>query len=179
MPLSQPVARSLQHNRDITLRGYEREDGSFDIEAHLTDTKAYPLPNLDRGTLMPGEALHDMWIRLTVDAELLILSCEAATDSSPYAICPDIAPNFARLAGVRIGPGFNRAVKERVGGTEGCTHLRELLAQMATVAYQTLYSVRTRRRRDSGEGEPPLSPGIVGTCHAYAPDSPVVRRRKG
>ena len=126
-----------------------------------------------------GEALHGMWIRLTIDAEMVIQSCEAATDSSPYAICPDITPNFARLAGVRIGPGFNRAVKERVGGTEGCTHLRELLAQMATVAYQTLHSVRTRRRRDNGEGEPPLSPGIVGTCHAYAPDSPVVRRRKG
>ena len=70
-------------------------------------------------------------------------------------------------------------MKERVGGTEGCTHLRELLAQMATVAYQTLHSARTRRRRQAGEGEPPLSPAILGTCHAYAPDSPVVRRRKG
>ena len=32
---------------------------------------------------------------------------------------------------------------------------------------------------EAGEGEPPLSPAILGTCHAYAPDSPVVRRRKG
>jgi hypothetical protein len=115
-----------------------------------------------------------MWMRLTVDEDLVITACEAATDHSPYAICPRAAANFARLAGLRIGPGFTRAVKERVGGVEGCTHLRELLAQMATVAFQTLQPIRQRRR---AEGERPAGrPALVGTCLAWAPDSPVTRR---
>ena len=41
MPLSTPASRDLLHLRDIQLRGYQREDGLFDIEAHLLDTKAY------------------------------------------------------------------------------------------------------------------------------------------
>ena len=39
MPLSTPQERELLHSRDIVLRGYQRADGLYDIEAQLTDTK--------------------------------------------------------------------------------------------------------------------------------------------
>ena len=39
MPLPNPVPRKLMHTRAIECNGYEREDGLWDIEAHLTDTK--------------------------------------------------------------------------------------------------------------------------------------------
>jgi hypothetical protein len=97
------------------------------------------------------------------------------SDYTPYAICPQVAPNFARLAGVTIGPGFTRAVKERLGGVEGCTHLREMLAQMATVAYQTMQPVRRRNREQ--QADDPARPVIIGSCYAYAADSPVVERQ--
>lgn len=175
MPLSPPASRSLLHSRDIALRGFQRDDGLFDVEAHLTDTKTYPLANQHRGGIPAGEPLHGMWMRLTVNEDMEIVRCEASTDFAPYGVCPQAAPNFARLEGVRIGPGFGRAVKERVGGTVGCTHLRELLGQMATVAFQTLYPVR-RRREQEARSASARSP-LIGTCLAYAPDSPVVRER--
>lgn len=128
MPLSEPQDRELLHLRDIALRGYRRADGLFDIEAHLTDTKTYGFPSEDRGFVGPGEPLHGMWMRMTLDEDLTIVACEAATDFGPYAICPGAAPNFARLAGLSVRRGFLRAAAERVGGVEGCTHLRELLA---------------------------------------------------
>lgn len=184
MPLSEPAPRELLHLRDIALRGWQREDGLFDIEAHLRDTKAYDFENDDRGMMPAGEPLHGMWIRLTINEEMEILACEAASDHTPYALCPAAAPNFAGLAGLRIGPGFNRAVNERVGGTLGCTHLREVLGQMATVAYQTLYPIRARKEREEAAriraagGEPPRrKPELVGSCIAYAPDSPVTLAR--
>ena len=184
MPLSTPAARAPLHFRDIALRGYRREDGLFDIEAQLRDTKSYAFENGDRGTIAVGEPLHGMWLRLTVDEALVIVAAEAVSDHTPYAVCPDAAPNFARLAGLTIGPGFSRAVAERVGGTAGCTHLRELLAQMATVAYQTLYPIRAakeraeaERRRAAGEPAPRRRPALLGTCLAYAPDSPVTLAR--
>jgi hypothetical protein len=176
MPLSPPVAdRQHLHTRRLVIEGYERPDGLFDIEGHLTDTKPYAFDNFDRGRVEAGEPLHGMWIRLTVDEEMVIRACEAVSDYTPYAICPAVAANFARLAGVRIGPGFNRAVKERVGGVEGCTHLREMLAQMATVAFQTMHPRRRRLRAEQAEDA--TRPAIIGTCHAYAPDSPVVARQ--
>jgi hypothetical protein len=157
------------------MQGFQRADGLFDIEGHLTDTKPYSFDNFDRGRVEAGEPLHGMWIRLTVDEDMVIRACEAVSDYTPYAICPAVAPNFARLAGVTIGPGFTRAVKERLGGIEGCTHLREMLAQMATVAYQTMQPVRRRNREQ--QADDPARPVIIGSCYAYAADSPVVERQ--
>ena len=66
----------------------------------------------------------------------------------------------------------------------GCTHLRELLGQMGTVAFQTLYAVRHKRQAAPNAvgtaqqpAEPPRRPMLLGTCKAYAPDSPVVARQ--
>jgi hypothetical protein len=184
MPLSPPAERQHLHTRAIDLRGYARADGLYDIEAHLVDTKSYPFENQDRGTIAPGEALHGMWVRMTVGDDMVIRSCEAVSDFTPYAICPQAAPNFASLAGVSVGPGFNMMVRERVGGTKGCTHLREVLAQMATVAFQTIGPMRWRKARLAreaaiarGETPPPGRRAVpVGSCYAYAPDSPVVAR---
>jgi hypothetical protein len=176
MPLSAPEERELLHNRDILLRGYRRADGLFDIEAHLTDTKTYGFQNIDRGRIAPGEPLHGMWVRMTVNEDMVIEACEAASDFTPYAVCPQAAANFANLAGVRIGKGFRRAVEERVGGVLGCTHLREVLAQMATVAFQTLYPVRRKRAEEAAASGVARPNPLVGTCHAYAPGSPVLTR---
>jgi hypothetical protein len=176
MPLTPPVpGRRHLHTRQLTMQGFQRPDGLFDIEGQLTDTKPYAFDNFDRGRVEAGEPLHGMWIRLTVDEDMVIRACEAVSDFTPYAICPAVTANFRRLEGVTIGPGFARAVKERLGGVEGCTHLREMLAQMATVAFQTLQPVRRRTRE--AEADDPSRPAIIGTCHAYAPDSPVVQRQ--
>lgn len=175
MPLSKPTGRALLHERDITVRGYRRTDGHFDIEAHLIDTKSYSFPLADRGELAAGEPLHEMWVRLTVDEDLTIVTSEAATEHGPYTICPDAAPNFARLAGLKIGRGFLRAAGERVGGVAGCTHLRELLQQLGTTAIQTLYAVR--QRREESEQAAMRRPPMLNSCYAYAADGPVVRRR--
>lgn len=176
MPLSPPAARRPLHRRLIDMHGYAREDGLFDIEGHLVDTKPHGFVTLDR-TVGPDEPLHGMWIRLTVDDDLLIHACEASTDFSPYAICPGAAPNFARLAGLRIGLGFNRAVQERVGGTLGCTHLREMMAQLATVAFQTTYDARQARRKAEAAATGRVHrPALVDSCLAYAEGSDVVAR---
>jgi hypothetical protein len=192
MPLSPPQERELLHSRDIVLRGYQRADGLYDIEAQLTDAKSYGFANHDRGYVQAGEPIHGMWLRLTVDERRCIVACEAASDFTPYAVCPAAAPNFSRLAGLSIRPGFLREAAKRIGGTAGCTHLRELLQQMATTAFQTVGAERARREAAAaGEIDRPGSdrldvrivakmggtPAILNTCIAYGSDSPVVRRR--
>ena len=186
MALSQPVAREALHVREIVMTGYRREDGLYDIEAHLVDTKTYGFSNTDRGWVEPGVPLHGMWARMTLDDDMLIVEFEASTEFSPYSICPQAAPNFARLAGLRVGRGFVRMANERIGGVHGCTHIREMLGQMGTVAYQTLYSIRQKREQaanatSTGDVETASvtvegRPANLGTCLAYAPNSPIVKR---
>src|SRR3546814_11508950 len=64
MPLSPPVERTCLHNRTYDFHGYQRADGLWDIEGRIVDTKSYPFANQDRGEIPPGEALHDMALRL-------------------------------------------------------------------------------------------------------------------
>lgn len=194
MPLSDPQPREKLHTRTITITGYRRDDGLYDIEAHLTDAKASGFPNAYRGFVEPGEPLHGMWMRMTVDDRLRIVACEAASDQTPYAICALAAPSFARLAGLQIKPGFLRDAAARIGGVTGCTHLRELLQQMGTTAHQTVFSARADReaeafRAETGTGLTPDEVDarvtakfggagkIVNTCIAYDEAGEIVQRR--
>lgn len=138
----------------------------------MTDVKTYDFHNTERGQVEAGTPVHEMWVRITVDDELLIHAAEASTEHGPFGICREAAPSMAKLEGVRIGLGWRREINKRVGGTLGCTHLRELLGPMATTAFQTIVPLKARENpRPAG-----VRPKMLGTCHAYAPDSPVVKR---
>jgi hypothetical protein len=172
MPLSDAAPRKHLHTRAITLHGYQREDGQFDIEAEITDTKAYEF-NIGVREMKVGDPLHHMRARITVDANLVITAAEAVTEAGPFAICPGGAETFGLLAGLTIKSGFLKAANERLGGPVGCTHLRELLQQMATVAFQTTYPIRAKRESDA----PAAQPRLLNTCHAYADTREVVKER--
>lgn len=174
MTLSPPVAREPMHQRRYSFDGYRRADGLWDIEAHLTDTKSYGFPNHWRGEIAAGEPIHDMSIRLTVDDELLVHDIEVVTSAAPFEICGDVAPRFAAVKGLRIGPGWRRALRERLGGAAGCTHQVEMLAAMATAAFQTIFPARQKAAEAAVAtgARPPL----LDSCHALAADSPVVKR---
>ena len=172
MPLPAPAPRAHKHTRTVTCTGYQRDDGLWDIEGHITDTKTYAFENAHRGTVHPGDAVHDMWVRLTVDDAFTIQDIAAATEASPFAACPAAAANMARLKGLTIKPGFTRAVRQRLGGTAGCTHLNELLGPMATTAMQTIWPLRRRRGQAASPSE---KPRLVDSCLAWAADGDAVR----
>ena len=171
MPLSDPAPRERVHRRDITVAGYRRSDGLFDIEAEITDTKTYSL-TLEGREAAPGDPLHRMLMRLTVDDGLTIHVAEASTEAGPYLMCAGGAASFAQLAGLTIGAGFVRAAMQRLGGTAGCTHIRELVQQMGTVAHQTMWGQRTRKVDEAA-----VARRMIDSCHAYAADGPAVRSR--
>lgn len=172
MNLSSPEEREPIHHRRIDCRGYRRKDGLWDIEGHLTDVKSYAFPNKLRGEIQPGEPLHDMWLRLTLDDSLTVIKAEAATAAAPFAVCPAITPAFARLEGLKIGPGWRRAVAQLLGGIQGCTHLVELLGPLATTAYQTIHTWNAQRNPRVETDRPPSH---LNTCHALARDGDVVK----
>ncbi len=182
MPLSRTVPRRLLHMRDIRLSGYEREDGLMDVEAHMTDVKTYSAPNIERKCIQAGVPLHDMRLGMTLTPELEIVSCEAAMDATPYSICPEVAPNFERLAGLVIGKGFLTQAAQRVRGVEGCTHLRELLQQVATVAFQTRHGLRKPTDQPAPAhhlgAEPRMAPSMLNTCYAYNEAGPIAARAR-
>ena len=175
MPLSpSPVERERRHLREIRCAGYRRADGLWDIEGSLSDTKSHDVTDHQHDPIPAGTPIHGMFLRLTVDLDLTIHAVEAVSDAVPNPACLEVPERFQRLVGLRIAPGFNRAVGERLGGIEGCTHLVELLKALATAAFQSVYLEREAKLAEAPTRE---RPHIVDSCHTLRSDGPVIRRR--
>ena len=178
MNLPPPAPRKHRHTRTISCEGYQREDGLWDIEARIVDTKTFRYREPFRGLREVGDPVHDMAVRLTIDNEMVVRDIQVAMLAFPYRPCTSALPAFKGLVGRKIGAGWRRAVQECVGGTKGCTHLRELLLPAATVAFQTLGSWP-----EEGEPVPPPDPDFeterphfVDGCKAWASDGEVVAK---
>ena len=52
--LTKPAKRDLKHNRTIKGKGYKREDGLWDIEGFLLDTKTFSFKNMHRSYISAG-----------------------------------------------------------------------------------------------------------------------------
>ena len=102
MPLPPPSARLLVHTRRIQCQGFRREDGLWDIEGSLIDTRTEEMETFGRGKIAPGEHLHEMWIRMTVDADLTVRSVEGKATTRRSELC-QICATFCP-AGVRVRP---------------------------------------------------------------------------
>ena len=113
MPLCKPAKRKLAHTRVVTCHGYQREDGLLDIEGRIVDTKPYRFENRDRGGWIEAdEPLHDMSIRLTINAELEVVDVDAVIDASPFDYCKSVAAVARNLVGLRIAPGWTQKSKQ-------------------------------------------------------------------
>lgn len=171
MPLPTPAApRKRLHLRSISLEGWKREDGLWDIEARLTDTKDHDYP-LASGLRRQGEPVHDMRVRVTIDRQFNILDAQASSDAVPYpGGCDTIAPAYRQLIGLNLVRGFRKTVGEMFGDVRGCSHLTELLLSLPTAAIQTFASEQIDND-DSGE-----KPFQLDRCHALETTSETVRR---
>ena len=177
-PTSLPAAevtREHVHQRQITVNGFVRSDGLYDIEAELTDHKTYSFPSDFRGTVTPDMPVHHMILRITMTDQRVITAAKVITVSGPYAVCPQANDVFDALVGLQIGPGWRKTVQAAIGGKHGCTHISELMGPVATIAYQTLYGQQVRERRETGSfsdaAKQQQRQHLLNSCVGYAEDN--------
>ena len=174
MSLPPASGRELVHTRRIECQGFHREDGFWDIEGSLIDTRTEEMATFGRGKIPPGEHLHEMWLRMTVDADLTVIALTATTVHAPYPACPHFPDRFEKLVGQRIEPGWTAKVRLLLGGRWGCTHLVELLGPLATTAVQTVYAWRGETGQHLDDSVAPPT-DFIDTCHALAEGTEAVR----
>ncbi|PLC53977.1 molybdopterin-guanine dinucleotide biosynthesis protein MobB [Pollutimonas nitritireducens] len=164
--------RRLLHTRNVTCQGFLRDDGDFEIEASLQDISGEGTHLLLK-SLSAGELMHDMLIIMVLGQDLVIRKVSAVTTAAPSPECPRAAAVYEKLEGLQIGPGFFRAVGERIPIACGCTHLTELLKHMATTAYQTAF---THRRATSSAAAQTTQ--LADTCYAHRAGGIISRKLK-
>lgn len=168
MPLSTPtVARTPQHIRQVNFRSYERTDGLWDIEGELLDTKAIDLPRPNgEGIRKAGDPIHHMHIRVTVNTQLVVQAIEAAMEAHPVQGCPAALDAMQRMVGCSMARGWRKSIDANLAGVAGCTHMRELLQNMATAAFQSIVS--------AFHTAPDQPPAYLGRCTGWSFNGPAV-----
>jgi len=174
MPLPASPHRTELHLRRIEMRGYRRDDGMYEIDGRVTDTKARDLVTMGGTRIAANTPIHDMWVRLVVDDTLLVHDVIAVSDSTPFEVCKEAVAPMRAIIGERIKSGWTNMVKLKLGGATGCTHLMELLIPLATAAYQTLTEVRLARPDPVNAVGRPLK---IDSCYAYAATRDIVRHK--
>jgi len=169
LPVSD-VERELTHTRRVRYEGYKRADDLWDIEAHLTDVKNHDY-RLKTGVRRAGAAIHDMWIRVTIDRRMKIVDAAACTDAVPYpGGCERAVPEYRKLIGLNLMEGFRKRARELLGGVRGCTHITEMLSGLPTAAIQT-FAGEMPEEDESGR-----KPFQLDQCLALETTSDTVRK---
>jgi Protein of unknown function (DUF2889) len=172
MPAAHPsITRRLLHRRALDVQVFARDDGQFDVEASLSDTKTHdvPLAGLNRKA---GDPIHEMRLHLTVDGALNITAASSETLWMPYpGACDEHGNAYARLVGLNLMKGFRQAVLERLSGTRGCTHLTELCQVLPTAVIQAMAGSVVDTREGDAAGNPPFQ---LDRCHALRRDGATV-----
>ena len=171
MPLPLPTyPRKPLHNRSIKVHSFEREDGLWDVEAELIDSKAFSYIKRNGKEQQAGEAFHHMHLRITIDSSFTIKDAMATYDASPFGEpCTSIASEYRDLIGMNLLKSFRQEVKERFSRTAGCTHMTELAAVLPTAAVQTM----SGQRRHAAD--PTKRPYQLGGCTAWRLDGEITK----
>lgn len=174
MPLSPPISRrALKHTRAIQIEAFARDDGLWDIDAHITDIKTRDA-KLASGLRPAGAPMHDLWLRLTIDTQFNVVNAEAVSDAVPYpTYCDTIGSAYQKLVGLNLAKGFRNGVKERLSGIQGCTHLTELAQVLPTAAIQA-FAGEVIDTRDGAGVDQQQKPFQLDRCHALRTDGAAV-----
>lgn len=170
--------RRPMHRRAIDCDGYLRDDGLWEVEARLVDTKPFLQRDQFRGDLPPGTPVHDIRLRLAVDDSLTIREAESDMAATPFPTCIEVNGILQRLVGEQIGRGWRETVRRKIGKLETCTHLAELLGPAVTTLFQTMSYGKRPDGADSMDGhldsaEPPF---FINGCHSWRTDGPIVAK---
>lgn len=166
------VARQPLHKRNISVEVFEREDGLWDLDAQLIDTKAYSFPLFEGGDHPAGQPVHHMLLRITIDDTYTIVDAGVDYDAAPYKICSTIADSYKQLIGLNLLRGFRHSVRGRLAGRQGCTHVTELTNVLPTAAIQ---GIATRLNRVKATEDSEERPFHIDGCHALRADGDLVK----
>jgi len=168
------LKRKHLNGRSITVDAFTTDDGAVLIEGTLEDLRHMDMYSWTGETMPPGP-IHRMAARFLVDgAAPRILEAEAEVLKSPTDECPEVEDSVKKLAGLAIGPGFSKAVKDRLGATKGCVHLTALTLAMGAVGLQG-WMVNQRQNPMAPEMIEFMVQAIKNTCHVWRVDGPRYR----
>ncbi|MFH1637114.1 MAG: DUF2889 domain-containing protein [Candidatus Woesearchaeota archaeon] len=143
------MEKELLTERNLNLKAYKLQDGNAYLESTFMDRH------------------HLIQLKLEIDmAKMQITYAEAQMSNCPFAICKSAEQLASNLEGLVIGRGILKEITSKIGGSDGCVHLKELAIDTMTFAANSLYELRITglpKRKRKKEYHKMLK----GTCRAF------------
>lgn len=115
-----PIKR-LVSKRDIGIEAFELSEGNLMMEATLMDP------------------YHLIRLNLIIEPDTkIIVHAKCEFTNHPHGTCPLAEIKAKQLIGLKIQRGIAKLVMQKIGGNEGCVHLRELAMDTINFAATTL-----------------------------------------
>lgn len=172
-PTNDGVTREELHTRQVTLRGWKRSDGLYEIEGRLVDTKPFDFRPVSGDRVIGAcEPIHDMGVRIVYDEAMTVRDVIAVGHALPYGDCVKGPATLKSLIGLSMTRGWTAETRKRLAGAASCVHLAGLMTPMAAAAFQTMVVLRIGRG-EGGHGHKPN----VDSCIAYARHGELMRTR--
>ena len=132
------------HTRSIRIETFAVDNDRVVVEGVLEDIRTCVMYTISGHRREPGP-VHGMAVRFLVGGiPVKILDVEVEMPKVPLEECDQVASSVKKLIGLHVVYGYTKAVKERMGGIEGCTHLTNLILAMGSAAIQGMASHRGR-----------------------------------
>ncbi|MBI2204857.1 MAG: DUF2889 domain-containing protein [Candidatus Rokubacteria bacterium] len=162
--------RQVIHVRTIQADVVKLGDDEIEVTGRLVDQRPGDQPTWFG--VQKDATVHDMALTLRVrHPDLVITAASASMATHPYTICPGAVPRVQQLVGISVRHGFTRAVNERLGRRNGCSHLTALVQAMGPVVRQGAGAAFGNEAEMPRPGD-----GVwwVDTCHAWREDGPLM-----
>lgn len=113
--------KHIVSKRDIGIDAFELENGNLMLEASLLDP------------------YHLIRLNLHIEPKTkTIVYAKSEFANHPHKDCPLVSVKAELLIGMIIQRGITKQVSHRIGGSDGCVHLRELALEAINFAATTL-----------------------------------------
>lgn len=111
------------------------------------------------------DSFHEITVILTVSMpEGIIKEVRGDFVRLPDEMCKETAVLLAKLQGVTLGKGIFKIASRLLGGSNGCTHLVDLVMEAAKAFLQGNFVIRFRGLNDFEDAKGIVSKELAGTC---------------
>lgn len=171
--------------RTVTVTTYKAHGGKAVIEGRLVDCR-FKDNFLLSGERKPAGDFHDMIVRLLVDiATQAIEDVEVELVKIPRQECAETEDSLSVIRGVRISKGFTQKIKSLLGGSQSCSHLRELVEAMGPAIVQGIYSILTgnvselRALMEDPRARKAFAASVINSCYIWREEGPEYQKLFG
>jgi hypothetical protein len=114
------------------------------------------------------DPVHEISVTIEVSIpDAIIRDARVEYVSCPWDLCCEASPVMSRLIGMKMGRGMKKTVKEAVAGSDGCSHIGDLVGEVLKGLIQARFRLQFEHMGPEQRAEATRKE-LKGTCRSFS-----------